>query len=152
MTEATAADFVHPEHEEFHFLRWGFDITRIRASIARSKTPLPRMQIPVAEASRLLASDPELTPESGSFVPLIGVDVRWDHVDELPDRALEAPLFAGDFGELGTIVIDGWHRIALARRRGIAQLPALVIDRRRLSRYRLPRSPALPPPKRPNQP
>lgn len=143
-----AADFEHPEHEEFHFLRWGFSISGIRASIARSKTPLARMQVPIAEASRLLASDPELTHESEMFVPLIGVDVRWDHVAELPDQALEQPLFAGDFGELGTIVIDGWHRIALARRRGIVQLPALVIDRQMLSRHRLPRSPSLPPPKK----
>lgn len=146
------AAFEHPAREEFIFLRWGFDITKLRASVARSKTPLPRMKIPVADASRLLASDPELTPEGKSFVPLIGVDVRWSHVDELPDEALEAPLFAGDFGELGTIVIDGWHRIALARRRGIAQLPAILIDRQLLSRHRLPRSPALPPPKKPDHP
>lgn len=131
--------------EEFHFMRWGFDITAIRAVLGRSPEELERISIPVDAAARLLESDPATTPVAERQVPVISVDIRWDHVDRLPEQALEAPLFAAPLGEIGTLVIDGWHRIALARRLGVETLPALLLSHEQASRALLPGSAALPP-------
>lgn len=90
--------------------------------------------------SRYLDSDPVLTPEPERIHPLIGAEVQWSHVDQLTADALEAPLFVAPLGEVGSLVIDGWHRIALARRLGVEALPALLITRHQASQILLPGS------------
>ncbi len=131
--------------EEFLFLRWGFDIRALRGLLQRTSTPAQQTTLLVADATRLISSDPTTTVEGRMSFPLVGVEIRWDHVDELPEAALSAPVFIAPLGGLGHIVIDGWHRIALARRLGVEQLPGLLITRRHASRILLPGSDKLPP-------
>lgn len=133
------------EQEAFHFMKWGFDIGALRELLQRTTTPPAEITIQIKDATRLLESDPSITPPEHRTVPLIGVDVLWDHVDKLSPEALNAPLFVAPMGEIGQMVIDGWHRIALARRRGIEELPALLFTRRQIQRVLLPRSSPLPP-------
>lgn len=131
--------------EEFHFLRWAFDITALRALLERSSTPPTEIMVPVTAAAQLLESDPTTTPEDQRAVPLVGVEVRWDHVDELALAALTVPLFVAPLGGMGKIVIDGWHRIALARRHGVTELPGLMLTRKQVGQILLPGSAKLPP-------
>lgn len=142
---STSEDPEDDNVETFHFLRWGFDITALRALLERTKTPPAEITIPLTAVTNLLESDPTLVPEGKRQIPLVGVDVRWDHVDELPDEALASPVFVAPMGELGHFVIDGWHRIALARRRGLSEVPGLLLTRRQVQRVLLPRSAKLPP-------
>jgi hypothetical protein len=134
--------------ETFHFLRWGFDITALRGLLERTRTPAVKISISVDAAARFLESDPTMLPPGKRVFPLVGVDVQWKHVDALAPEALDAPLFVAPMGELGQMVIDGWHRIALARRLGVSTLPGLLITRRQASRVLLPRSARLPPEKK----
>lgn len=136
-----------PAEETFHFMAWGFDITAVRAILAKKTTPEQRGVVSVAEFGRFLESDPLLTPPAERRVPLMGVEVQWSQVDELSSDALTAPLFLASLGAIGSFVIDGWHRIALARRHGIEQLPAVQLTRRQTQRVLLPRSAPLPPEK-----
>ena len=129
-------------------MRWGFDIAALRGLLKRTSTPPAEIMIPVAAAAQLLEQDPKSLPEGKRVVPLIGVEVQWDKVDQLSPEALTEPLFAAPFGEIGTIVIDGWHRLALARRLGVTELPALLLTRRQASRVLLPGSAKLPPEKK----
>jgi len=133
------------ETEEFHFMKWGFDIAALRRLLERTSTPPEQITIPVIAAARLLESDPHTTPPDRRTSPLIGVEVQWAHVDELDPDALNAPLFVAPMGGIGQLVIDGWHRIALARRMGVVELPALLLTRRQASRVLLPGSAPLPP-------
>lgn len=133
-------------HEVFHFLRWGFDITALRSLLLTTSTPPVEMVVPVEAASVLLESDPAVTAPEDRVFPLIGVGVDWDHVDDLPREALSSPLFVAPMGALGNMVIDGWHRIALARRLGMTALPGLLLTRRQAARVLLPGSAKLPPP------
>ncbi len=131
--------------EEFHFLRWGFDIRALRGVLERTTAPPEQILVPVDAAARLLDADPALTHEYQTAIALIGVEVRWDHVDELSPDALSVPLFVAPFGEIGRLVIDGWHRIALARRLGVQELPGLLLTRRQVAAVLLPGSADLPP-------
>lgn len=131
--------------EEFHFLSWGFDIAQLRGLLQRTSTPPDEITVPVAAAARLLESDPSITSPASRTVPLFGVDVQWDHVDGLHHDALNAPLFVAPMGHVGQLIIDGWHRLALARRLGVEGLPALLLTRRQTSRVLLSWSAPLPP-------
>lgn len=138
--------------ETFHFLRWGFDITALRQTLANPRTKKPEaVRLPIANVTKFLESDPQLTPEGEQAVPLVGIDVDWRHVEELHEKlragepVLESPVFIAPLGSLGEFVIDGWHRIALARRTGATDISALVFSRRQIQRALLPGSAALPP-------
>lgn len=78
-------------------------------------------------------------------MPVVGVDVDWLHVDELPVEALESPLFVAPMGHISWPVVDGWHRIALARRLSVDELPARLFTRNQITGALLPRSSPLPP-------
>lgn len=130
--------------ETFHFLRWGFDITAVRALVARKNVKLTRTVVLVEAAARYLDSDPAITPVEERRSPLVGVVVDWDELDLLPVEALESPVFIAPLGKIGEMVIDGWHRIALARRNGIAELPGILLSRRQTQRVLLPGSAPLP--------
>lgn len=101
----------------------------------------------MADVSRFLESDPLTTPAEERVVPFMGVDVEWPHVDELSSNALSDALFVASLGRIGSFVIDGWHRIALARRQNVEELPAVQLTRRQTQRVLLPRSAPLPPEK-----
>lgn len=126
---------------------WGFDIAALRNLLERMPTPPREVRVPVPAAARLLESDPVLTPAGARVVPVIGVDVSWEHVDELSNEVLELPLFLAPMGQIGHLVIDGWHRIALARRLGLADLPGLLLTRQQASRVLVAGSRPLPPDK-----
>lgn len=130
--------------ETFHFLHWGFDITALRALLTRVRSQPAHIGVPVAAAARMMESDPQTTVPAQRHVPLVGVEVDWANVDALPAEALTSPVFVAPLGDLGEIVIDGWHRIALARRMGIPELPGLLITRRQATRVLLPGSRQLP--------
>lgn len=54
------------------------------------------------------------------------------HVDEdhLNDADLDRPLLVVKIRELGgsPLIIDGWHRLAKARDKGVTDLPVIVLD------------------------
>ncbi|WP_424863053.1 hypothetical protein [Streptomyces sp. MMS24-I29] len=130
--------------ETFHFMRWGFDIAALRDVLRRTSAPPEEIRVSVVVAAQLLESDPQLTPADQRVVPLVCVDVQWGHVDELPAEALGSPLFVAPMGAVGQLVIDGWHRIALARRRGVEELPGLLLTASHASRVLLKGSAELP--------
>lgn len=140
-----ATDTLNAEPEEFHFMLWGFDITAVRELLSQDTTPRETIELKVANYSRMLSSDPETTPEGQLTFPLVGVDVEWERVDGLPTIALKSPVYVAPMGELGDLIIDGWHRLALGRRHEIETLPAIVLTREETARILLRGSAELPP-------
>ena len=134
--------------ETFDFLAWTFDIATLREILAKPGTPDQLSVVQVADVSRFLESDPLTTAPEVRRVPFMGVDVLWPRIDELSSNALTSPVFVASLGQVGSFVIDGWHRIALARRLGVKELPAIQLTRRQTQRILLPRSAPLPPEKK----
>lgn len=138
------------EPEEFHFLRWGFDITALRHTLKNSRTKPQHTRVHISNVAGFLESDPLNTTDGRRVIPLIGIEVIWSHVDELHEKhlrgepLLDSPVFVAPMGELGSFVIDGWHRIALARRLELETLPAVVFSRRQIQRALLRGSAPLP--------
>lgn len=138
------------EPEEFHFLRWGFDITALRHTLKNSRTKPQHTRVHISDVAGLIEADPVSLSEGSRIVPLIGVEVVWSHVDELHEKhlrgepLLESPVFVAPMGQIGSLVVDGWHRLALARRLGIKTLPAVLFSRRQIQRALLRGSAPLP--------
>lgn len=91
------------------------------------------VDVPVQQWVNLLGPDPTATPgsdEPGSVSGLFYVD--WDVVDRLPQDALNTPVFIATLVTKGggerLLLVDGWHRIALARRLGRETIPGVLFD------------------------
>lgn len=92
--------------EYFHFLTYRWDITRARAVA---------VDLPVERF------DPQLY-----FAWLSAVRIDEGH---LVQADLSEPLIFAQVAELGDVMlIDGWHRLARARRDGVTDLPCVVLD------------------------
>ncbi|MFI0724336.1 hypothetical protein [Streptomyces sp. NPDC021224] len=95
------------QFEHFQFLGYRWDVTRAKAIAA---------DLPVGAV--------DVRP---FFASLDVVRIDADHV---PHVDLTKPLILVRIAELGgaALLIDGWHRVARARRDGVAELPCVVLD------------------------
>lgn len=140
MTQTATVD----RHEEFTFAVWSFDITALRQLLADLTEEAPRISVRIEGWTWMLASDPTTGSEGQRTFPLVGVGVDWERVDAMPLEALDTPLFVAPMGEMGHLPIDGWHRIAKARRHNLAALPAIMLTREQVTSILIPGSPELP--------
>lgn len=93
--------------EVFHFLRARFDVTMAQARIAAK----PR--------------EPEMITTQVVY-PVMGViRIKEEHVDQadVTKPLIFVPLIDGSI-----LCIDGWHRVAKAKRLGLTELPGYVIE------------------------
>lgn len=95
------------EYEHFQFLGYRWDVTRAKA-MARD-LPVGRIDV------------------RPFFSWLDAVRINAEHLAHVD---LDKPLILARVGELGgaAMLIDGWHRVARARRDGVTTLPCVVLD------------------------
>ncbi|WP_031520633.1 hypothetical protein [Streptomyces sp. NRRL F-5123] len=82
----------------------------------------------VVHAKTIAADLPVGTVDVRPFFASLGF-VRID-ADHVPHVDLTKPLILVRIAELGgaALLIDGWHRVARARRDGVSELPCVVLD------------------------
>lgn len=95
------------EREIFQFLTYRWDVTK---------------------AWQIAASLPVHHFNAKPWFGWLGL-IRVDH-NHLHNADLDRPLLVVKVRELGgsALIIDGWHRLAAARHKGITKLPVIVLD------------------------
>lgn len=97
-----------PSCESFRFLAFAWDIDRAAAILRRA--PRTPTSVKVAEAAQLRALIRTVDNPTGR-----PVDLRW-------------PLIAVQLGTIGTLIIDGYHRIDRAIAERVETLPMHVLS------------------------
>lgn len=115
--------------QTFAYLAYEWDVGMLELAAAGRR---PNAVIDVAAWTRYLGPDPAMEP--GASHQLGGVvEVDWDRVDKLSVATLGNPLLVVTFPcasqrRDACLIVDGWHRLALARRINRLNLHAHVLD------------------------
>lgn len=112
-----------PGDEMFHWFNLRYNVTQIKNWISAHEEVKPRDVEVRKYAECMLAMSPKnLEPEG------IMMHVNWEHVREMPDTALKIPIIGVMIPDVGTVFVDGNHRIARAYRDQKLVLPAYLLS------------------------
>ncbi len=123
---------IDPSPQFFQFLSTGFDVTKALEIVSTRTEPDGEIEVQLW-ANQYLQPDPN---ESDKLRALC-LSVNWDHV---PTVDLDTPLIMAWFegrSQSGRIIIDGYHRLAKARREGIEKLPVYVLSKEESAKVRV---------------
>lgn len=110
-----------------------YDIDHAK-DILRAK-PRPLITFEVDPYARFLGDTPEAPGADRVWDGAIHVD--WDRVLAPSNVSLATPVILATT-DGGTVPIDGWHRIALARCKGVPKLMGVQLDREETDLVRRP--------------
>ncbi len=108
--------------ETFQFARNQWDVAQAKELI-RSKRSRKVATMAISGVADLVGKP----PVDGEFSIHIGVTVNWD-LAASDDVDLNIPIILVPYRD-SFIPIDGWHRIAKAVRKGVAELPCVVLTK-----------------------
>lgn len=97
-----------------------FDVQKARIQIAAGERPIHAVEI--AQMAEFIGAPPANGEIAGGLLT-----VDWGRVKGNTNIDLDHPLILGQ-ADGGTVLIDGWHRVARATVKGIALLPAVMLD------------------------
>lgn len=112
--------------ETFTFLSASFDVTEAKRILTEKAHKVGEMDL-----SGIL----NLIGEPGKMT--VGISVDWDRVQNNPEIDLTVPVILAWTKAGSLLPIDGWHRIAKAKLRGITSLPAVVLNKVESKRCRV---------------
>lgn len=116
-----------PEYFDWRLVRLSFDVRAAKGLLAAKKQLKVHNVSFKSIADQLLCMPPK---EDGSYsLKIGGVTVDWDRVKADEGQIdLTVPILLAET-KFGTMVIDGWHRIAKATLLGLETLPGVLLTK-----------------------
>jgi hypothetical protein len=119
-------DYSRPQYrgpETFALLRLSWDVSKAWDLVAADKIEHQRGEVDINEAAKMLG--------------MIGHDR--DYVEQMDAEDLKYPILIVNVEDVGNMVIDGWHKIAAAKRLGVNTLTCVYLpDDSEVQRHPLP--------------
>ena len=129
----------------FNFLTLQFNISHLYRLVKEQSVQPTKVTFLVEDLKSMIPPDPKTATETERMIiSLMSVGLDWEYVDQMEESELDRPVLVAELGDLGHLLIDGWHRAALALRLGRPALNADVIDRETAASILTPQSAALP--------
>jgi hypothetical protein len=107
-------DYSRPQYqgpETFAFLTLAWDVGKAWNLISRDEIDHRRGEVDITEAAKMLG--------------MIRIDK--DYVEQMDAEDLKYPILIVYVPDVGNCVIDGWHKIAAAKRLGVTTLPCVLL-------------------------
>jgi hypothetical protein len=111
------------EAEIFTFGKWRYNIDWVKEHIKNGNVPYREEKVNIVPWAEQMLGLSRKRPEHKPASMMMRID--YSHVDKITKERLDDPIFIVELN-IGSIIIDGNHRVAKAYMDGIDELPAIV--------------------------